>query len=83
MDFDVLAPGHGPLGRREHVGMFRQYLEELRDEVTALVRQGKSIEEAKQLVKMPKYEKWANYQQWLGLNVEGMYRYVQLYRRGN
>ena len=51
--------------------------------MTAVVRQGKSIEEAKQLVKMPKYEKWGNYEQWLGLNVEGMYRYVQLYRRGN
>jgi glyoxylase-like metal-dependent hydrolase (beta-lactamase superfamily II) len=83
MDFDVLAPGHGPLGRREHVGMFRQYLEDLRDEIAPLVRQGKSLEEVKQVVKMPKYEKWGNYQPWLGLNVEGMYRYVQLYRRGN
>ena len=83
MDFDILAPGHGPLGRKAHVAMFREYLEELRSEVSRYVREGKSLEETKQLVKMSKYEKWGNYQQWLPLNVEGMYRYVSLYRRPN
>jgi glyoxylase-like metal-dependent hydrolase (beta-lactamase superfamily II) len=83
MDFDVLVPGHGPVGRKEHVAMFRGYLEELRAEVLRYVREGKSLDEVKQLVKMPKYEKWGNYQQWLPLNVEGMYRYVSLYRRPN
>jgi glyoxylase-like metal-dependent hydrolase (beta-lactamase superfamily II) len=83
MDFDILAPGHGPLGRKAHVAMFREYLEELRAEVSRYVREGKSLEETKQLVKMSKYEKWGNYQQWLPLNIEGMYRYVSLYRRPN
>jgi glyoxylase-like metal-dependent hydrolase (beta-lactamase superfamily II) len=83
MDFDILAPGHGPLGRKAHVALFREYLEELRAEVSRYVREGKSLEETKQLVKMPKYEKWGNYQQWLPLNVEGMYRYVSMYRRPN
>ena len=83
MDFDILAPGHGPLGRKAHVAMFREYLEELRAEVSRYVREGKSLEETKHLVKMSKYEKWGNYQQWLPLNVEGMYRYVSLYRRPN
>jgi len=83
MDFDILAPGHGPLGRKAHVAMFREYLEDLRAEVSRYVREGKSLEETKQLVKMTKYEKWGNYQQWLPLNVEGMYRYVSLYRRPN
>jgi glyoxylase-like metal-dependent hydrolase (beta-lactamase superfamily II) len=83
MDFDVLVPGHGPLGRKDHVRMFREYLEELRAEVQRYVREGKSLDEVKQLVKMTKYEKWTNYQQWLPLNIEGMYRYVSLYRRPN
>ena len=83
MDFDVLAPGHGPLGRKAHVAMFREYLEDLRGEVLRYVREGKSLEETKQLVKMTKYEKWTNYQQWLPLNVEGMYRYMSVYRRPN
>src|SRR5438876_10392696 len=81
MDFDVLVPGHGPLGRKEHVRMFREYMEELRDEVLRHAREGKSVDEVKQLVKMPKYATWTNYEQWLTLNVEGMYRHVQMHRR--
>ena len=83
MDFDVLVPGHGPLGRKEHVRMFREYMEELRDEVLRHAREGKSVDEVKQLVKMPKYSSWTNYEQWLTLNVEGMYRHVQMHRRPN
>jgi glyoxylase-like metal-dependent hydrolase (beta-lactamase superfamily II) len=83
MDFDVLVPGHGPLGRREHVGMFRQYLTDLRNEVLRVAREGRSLEEAKQLITLPRYERWAGYQQMLPLNIEGMYRRVQLHRRPN
>ncbi|OLD30363.1 MAG: hypothetical protein AUI18_01540 [Candidatus Rokubacteria bacterium 13_1_40CM_2_70_45] len=83
MDFDVLVPGHGPLGRKEHVRRFREYMEELRDEVLRHAREGKSVDEVKQLVKMPKYATWTNYEQWLTLNVEGMYRHVQMHRRPN
>src|SRR5204862_6556582 len=55
MDFDVLVPGHGPLGRKEHVSMFREHMEELRDEVLRHAREGKSVDEVKQPAKMPKY----------------------------
>ena len=30
MDFDVLVPGHGPLGSKGHPGDFREYLQDLR-----------------------------------------------------
>lgn len=83
IDFDVLVPGHGPLGRKEHVRMFRDYLEELRNEVLRYAREGKSVDEVKQLVKMAKYAKWTSYDQYLPLNVEGMYRHVQIHRRPN
>jgi len=83
MDFDVLAPGHGPLGRKEHVRMYREYMEELRTEVLKYAREGKSLEEMKTLIKLPKYEKWAGYQQWFPLNIDGMYRHVQLHRVPN
>ncbi|MGH7534628.1 MAG: MBL fold metallo-hydrolase, partial [Gemmatimonadales bacterium] len=33
MDFDTLAPGHGPLGTKANVTMFREYLQDLRGEV--------------------------------------------------
>lgn len=83
MDFDILVPGHGPVGRKEHVGLFREYMQELRGEVLTYARQGKSLEEMKELIKLPKYEKWTGYEQWFPLNIEGMYRHVQLHRRPN
>jgi glyoxylase-like metal-dependent hydrolase (beta-lactamase superfamily II) len=83
MDFNILAPGHGPLGRKEHVYMFREYMQDLHGAVLQYAREGKSLEEMKTLIKLLKYEKWASYQQWFPLNIEGMYRYVELHRLQN
>lgn len=89
MDFDVLVPGHGALGRKENVTMFREYLQDLHREVLKYAREGKSLEEIQQLIKLPKYEKWFGYQSdnpathWWPLNIAGMYREVQNHRRPN
>jgi glyoxylase-like metal-dependent hydrolase (beta-lactamase superfamily II) len=83
LEFDVLVPGHGQLGRKEHVRMFREYLEEMRAEVLKYAREGKSLDEVKQLVTMSKYQGWAGYKEMGALNVEGMYRLVQGTRRPN
>ena len=83
IDFDILAPGHGALGVKGDVAAFRGYMEELRDAVLKLAREGKSLEEIKQTVKLPKYESWAGYQQMFTLNVEGMYRMIRANRLGN
>ena len=83
MDFESPAPGHGPLGRREHVRMFREYMEELRAKVLKYAREGKSLEDMKTLIRLPKYETWAGYQQMFPLNIEGMYQHIQLHRRPN
>jgi glyoxylase-like metal-dependent hydrolase (beta-lactamase superfamily II) len=82
MDFDVLVPGHGPLGTKANVTMFREYLQDLRSEVTRYAREGKSLDEIKQLVTLPKYAAWGP-KEWFPLNIEGMYRLVQANRRGN
>ncbi|MGH7402486.1 MAG: MBL fold metallo-hydrolase [Candidatus Rokuibacteriota bacterium] len=82
MDFDVLVPGHGPLGTKANVTLFREYLQDLRGEVMRYAREGKSLDEIKQLVTLPKYAGWEP-KEWLPLNIEGMYRLVQANRRGN
>jgi glyoxylase-like metal-dependent hydrolase (beta-lactamase superfamily II) len=82
MDFDVLVPGHGPLGNKASVTMFREYLQDLRAEVTRHAREGKSLDEIKQLVTLPKYAAWGP-KEWFPLNIEGMYRLVHANRRGN
>jgi glyoxylase-like metal-dependent hydrolase (beta-lactamase superfamily II) len=82
MDFDVLAPGHGPLGTKDNVRMFREYLQELRAEVVRYAREGKSVDEMKQLITLPKYSAWGP-KEWFPLNIEGMYRLVQANRLGS
>jgi glyoxylase-like metal-dependent hydrolase (beta-lactamase superfamily II) len=83
MDFDTLLPGHGKVGRREHVAMFRGYLEDLRDAVLQGARAGKTVEQLKQEIKLEKYAGWENYEAYRTLNIEGMYRLVQANRRNN
>jgi glyoxylase-like metal-dependent hydrolase (beta-lactamase superfamily II) len=83
IDFDILVPGHGPIGRKAHVAAFRGYLEDLRDQVLTLAREGKSLDEVKRTVNLDKYKGWAGYEQTSQLNIEGMYRMVQANRRPN
>ena len=77
MDYDILAPGHGAMGKRADVEPHRKYVEELRDEVLARVRAKQPLEQVKTEVKMEKYSSWGNYQQWLAENVEGMYKHME------
>lgn len=76
LDFDMLVPGHGTIGRKEHVRLFREYLEALRFAVGEQLGNGASLEEAKQAVRLARYERWYGYADWLAENVEGMYRYL-------
>ena len=83
MEFDILAPGHGPLGNKADVTAFRNYLEDLRAQVLAAARAGKTLEETKKLVDLSKYKDWSGYEQMSQLNIEGVYRLVQATRRPN
>ena len=77
LDFDTLLPGHGRVGQKKDVRMFRGYMEELWKQVVKYKRQGKSLDEIKQLVKMEKYQSWSQYNDWLPMNIEGMVRQVK------
>jgi glyoxylase-like metal-dependent hydrolase (beta-lactamase superfamily II) len=81
LDFETLVPGHGKIGRKEHVRLFRNYLEDLRAAVLVQVKKGASLEETKKAVQLPKYERWARYADWFPENVEGMYRYYSQAQR--
>ncbi len=83
MDFRILVPGHGPLGTRADVTAFRQYMEDLHAAVLAEVRAGTPLEDAKTKIRLDRYADWSRYEDWLPLNIEGMYRRIQLHRRPN
>ncbi len=83
MDFDILVPGHGPLGTRADVTEHRQYLQALYDAVLDASRKGRSLEEMKKSITLDAFSHLGMYDKWRELNIEGMYRQVSLHRRGN
>ncbi len=83
MEFDILAPGHGQLGTKADVTLFRNYMTDLYDQVLAAARAGKSLEETKASVDLSKYKDMAMFDKWGPLNIDGAYTLIQLNRRGN
>ncbi len=83
MDFDVLVPGHGEVGSKADVSLFKNYLRDLYNQVQILVRQGKTLEQTQAAVDLSKYQSMAQYADWMPLNVEGVYQRIQQHRRDN
>ena len=83
MDFDILVPGHGPLGTRADATEHRKYLQALYDAVLDAARRGQSLDEMKSSITLEEFEHMSMYDQWRELNIEGMYRQVSIHRRGN
>jgi len=83
LDWDRLIPGHpyalGRLGTKDDVRAHRQYLQDLSDAVRTAALAGKCFDDAMKEVKLPKYEKWANYERFLPGNIE---RFCEYWGRG-
>ena len=83
LDFDTLVPGHGMLGSKADATAFRQYMEELYAAVLKAAREGQSLEQMQQSIRLDNYKEWHNYDTHLVQNIEGMYNQIKLHRRGN
>ena len=81
MDIDIVAPGHGDLGTIEDIVAHRTYIESLKDQVTALIRMGRTDAEIMETIKMPQYSSWGSYSDWQQMNVRGMITYVKEHYR--
>jgi cyclase len=77
MDFDILAPGHAGLSTIADLVAFRTFQENLRAQVLQYRKEGKTVDEMKQLIRMEAYKDWINYEQWLPLNIEHMNAYLE------
>ena len=77
LDFDILAPGHGDLGTKTDATNHRKYFEALRDAVSAALSEGQTLEEMQKNIQLEDYSHFGNYQEWLPLNIEGMYNMLQ------
>ena len=74
LDWERLIPGHpyagGRYGTKKDVADDIAYMEDLSAEVKKAADAGKCFDTAQKEVKLPKYEKWANYETGLSANVE-------------
>jgi len=78
--YNKLITGHGApymlIAKPNMVTHNREYIEALRDEVQKAMDAGKSLDEIKQTVKMEDYQGVFMYEQFLPLNIEGMYQHL-------
>jgi len=49
-DFDIVVPGHGPVGTRSDVIKWRDEIEKLRNRMSGMVREGKSKEDVQKML---------------------------------
>jgi glyoxylase-like metal-dependent hydrolase (beta-lactamase superfamily II) len=74
LDFQILAPGHGPTGTKSDVRAFITYFQELLDAVQKRIAAGESLAQIQATLDLPKYKDWARYGEHFDLNIEGAYR---------
>lgn len=74
MDFEILAPGHGPTGSKEHVREYIAYMNDVKEAVEARIDRGQSLEEIQRTLELDQYRDWVRYDEHFELNLEGFYR---------
>lgn len=77
LDFDILAPGHGPTGEKAHVREYINYMSDLTAAVKEQVELGSDLETTQNNVDLSAYADWVRYEEHLVLNIEGVYRELQ------
>ena len=84
MDFDYVISGHGPenqpaIDPASVVGEQRVYLEDLMTAVRKAMDSGThSPDVLRTTVKLPKYENWQYYKEWLPMNIERIWAYYHM-----
>lgn len=73
MDFDLLVGGHAETGDKADVRIYLSYLEQLYAAVLEGMRQGKDLTTLKKEIRIDEFQSLAMYEDWLPLNIEGVY----------
>lgn len=84
LDFDTVVSAHGPHNQpaiepASVVTEQREYLEDLMAAVKKEMDAGThNPDKLRKIVKLPKYEKWRAYDQWLPMNIERIWAYYHM-----
>ncbi|MGB2695179.1 MAG: MBL fold metallo-hydrolase [Dehalococcoidia bacterium] len=73
MNIDMIVPGHGPVGNKQHLREMRGYLDTIRRQAREAFDSGRSQEEATQAIDLGAYASWTEPER-LALNVGRLYQ---------
>ena len=79
LDFVRVIPGHGPTSApASAVREQREYLEDLIAAVSEAMKTEQNPFKMMRTLKLPKYEKWGRYEEWLPMNILRIYFYHRM-----
>ena len=72
LEFDTIVNGHVPVDSPELLKESEEFTQALFDKVWEGLQEGKSVEELKESIKLPKFSHWSGYEEHLPAHVERM-----------
>jgi glyoxylase-like metal-dependent hydrolase (beta-lactamase superfamily II) len=81
LDFDVVAPGHGPMGKKADLAEHRQYYEKLAAGVAAGIAKGQTLEQIQAAKIMDEYRDWIEYDEDNDINIANAYKTLSAQKR--
>lgn len=84
LDFKAIIPGHGresdpPVSPASAVRAYREYLQALMAAVKAEWDKGNhELETLQSRIRLPQYEQWQGYDEWLPMNIERVWAYYHM-----
>ena len=69
LDFDIVAPGHGPTGGKADLAAYRRYYEDLEARVAARIAKGQTLEEIQAARIMDEYKDWIEFDEDNDINI--------------
>jgi glyoxylase-like metal-dependent hydrolase (beta-lactamase superfamily II) len=74
LDYDIFVLGHGAIGTKADAIEHHTYMTALYDAVKSAIDEGLTLKQAQQRIKLDPYRHWNHYDEWLPLNIQGVYR---------
>jgi glyoxylase-like metal-dependent hydrolase (beta-lactamase superfamily II) len=81
IDFDIVAPGHGPMGKKADIAEHRQYYEKLGARVAAGINAGQTLEQIQAAKILDEYKDWIEYDEDNDINIANAYKTLSAQKR--
>ena len=81
LDFEIVAPGHGPTGGKADLAAYRRYYEDLEARVAARIAKGQTLEEIQAARIMDEYKDWIEFDEDNDINIANAYKTLSAGKR--